>query len=103
MRQVALHLLHDADPPAGIRDAPAAAQLPREEETARGLRKLTRRERQVLRLLAAGQDTAAIATRLAISPTTVRNHVHHILSKLGVRTRLEAVVMAQRDGLLRDD
>jgi DNA-binding CsgD family transcriptional regulator len=54
--------------------------------------KLTSRERQILRLLAAGCDTAAIASRLYISATTVRNHVQHILAKLGVHDRLQAIL-----------
>jgi DNA-binding NarL/FixJ family response regulator len=54
---------------------------------------LTRREREVLRLLASGASTRAIASGLGISPATVRNHVHHILAKLGVHSRLEAVIL----------
>ncbi len=57
---------------------------------------LTPREREVLALLATGATTRSIAHRLSVSPATVRNHVHHILGKLGVHSRLEAVALALR-------
>ena len=53
--------------------------------------KLTPREDEILRLLARGTDTGGIAAELMISRTTVRNHIQHILHKLGVHSRLEAV------------
>ncbi|MFN3477213.1 MAG: LuxR C-terminal-related transcriptional regulator [Candidatus Methylomirabilales bacterium] len=61
---------------------------------------LTGRELEVLRLLASGVSTRAIAEKLFISPTTVRNHIHSILAKLGVHSRLEAVTLALRNGLI---
>jgi DNA-binding NarL/FixJ family response regulator len=61
---------------------------------------LTRREREVLRLLAAGSGTAASAKRLGVSRATIRNHVQSIFAKLGVHTRLEAVAQATRHRLL---
>ncbi|MFA9429873.1 response regulator [Egicoccus sp. AB-alg2] len=61
---------------------------------------LTPREREVLRLLAEGASTEDIAARLVISPHTVRNHVRHIIEKLGVHTKLEAVAVATREGLV---
>jgi len=61
---------------------------------------LTRRERDVLRLLAAGKTDRDIAEALFIGPRTVSWHVGAILSKLGVTTRREAAVKAQTDGLL---
>lgn len=61
---------------------------------------LTGREKQILRLLASGTSTKAIAEKLFISPGTVRNHINKILSKLGVHSRLEAVILAQRYGLI---
>ena len=57
---------------------------------------LTPRERDVLRLLTEGLDGATIAKRLFLSPATVRNHIQHILSKLGVHSRTEAVAMVLR-------
>ena len=55
---------------------------------------LTRREREILGLLAAGESTPAIARQLFISTATVRNHTQSILAKLGVHSRLAAVALA---------
>jgi DNA-binding CsgD family transcriptional regulator len=57
---------------------------------------LTARETEVLRLLAEGLSTRSVARVLGISPTTVRNHVGHILHKLGAHRRIEAVVAFER-------
>ncbi|MBI3456825.1 MAG: PAS domain S-box protein [Candidatus Rokubacteria bacterium] len=61
---------------------------------------LTRRELEILRLMAGGANTRAIAERLHVSPATVRNHVQNILGKLGVHSRLEAAAYANRHRLL---
>ena len=60
---------------------------------------LTPREREVLRPLASGASNRAIAQKLGISPATARNHVHHLLAKLHVQSRAEAVSLALRNGL----
>jgi DNA-binding CsgD family transcriptional regulator len=60
---------------------------------------LTRREHEVLILLAEGQTNQEIADALYLSQRTVANHIDHILSKLGVRTRTAAVAFAIRNGL----
>jgi PAS domain S-box-containing protein len=60
---------------------------------------LTRRELEVLRLVAGGANTRAVAERLHLSPATVRNHVQNIFGKLGVHSRLEAAAYATRHGL----
>ncbi len=59
---------------------------------------LTRREHEVLRLLSSGYSTQDIAGRLFISLATVRNHIHNILEKLDVHSKLEAVSLAFRQG-----
>lgn len=59
---------------------------------------LTPREIQTLRLLAQGASTSMICARLDIESTTVRTHVQHLLDKLGVHSRLEAVAFASRNG-----
>lgn len=59
-----------------------------------GLALLTPREREVLALMAEGLSTAIIAERLVISITTVRSHVHSIIDKLEVHSRLQAVLTA---------
>ena len=61
---------------------------------------LTSREKEVLRCLAEGLSTAAIAKKLFISPVTVRNHVQSILNKLDVHTKLAAVVFAYKHDLI---
>jgi DNA-binding NarL/FixJ family response regulator len=61
---------------------------------------LTAREREILRRLAEGLSTRAVAERLLISPITVRNHVASILAKLDVHTKLAAVAFAFRNGLV---
>ncbi len=62
--------------------------------------RLTRREHEVLVKLSEGLATEAIADELSISHVTVRNHVARILVKLGVHSRLAAVALALRNGLL---
>lgn len=61
---------------------------------------LTRREHEVLRLLARGLANGEIAAKLSISPITARNHVTNVIEKLRVHTRLQAVIAASRLGLL---
>jgi PAS domain S-box-containing protein len=56
--------------------------------------RLTRREAELLRLMASGATNRMLATRLHISPATVRNHTHNIFEKLGVHTRVAAVCYA---------
>ena len=60
----------------------------------------TPRELDVLRLLAEGHDTATLASRLNIAPHTVEWHVRHVIEKLGVHSKLQAVIAAARVGLI---
>jgi len=60
---------------------------------------LTRRELEILRLLACGLDPAEIARDLVITPKTVEKHIEHILLKLGVHSRAQAVALAFQDQL----
>jgi DNA-binding NarL/FixJ family response regulator len=64
---------------------------------------LTARELGVLRILAKGRSTGAIASELFLSIHTVRNHVSNVLTKLGAHSKLEAVAIATRDGIIRLD
>jgi PAS domain S-box-containing protein len=73
----------------------AAPAAPADEDAG-----LTRRELEVLRLMATGANTKVAAERLHVSPATVRNHVQNILGKLGVHSRLEAVAHATTRRLL---
>jgi PAS domain S-box-containing protein len=61
---------------------------------------LTARETEILRLMARGATTAAMAEELRVSRTTINNHVQHILHKLDAHTRLEAVRRAEHAGLI---
>lgn len=97
-----LHLFRD------VTDAHARRRMADEILTGRlrvpesippALQALTAREREVLCLLARGTRTRDIAAALFISPLTARNHVHHILRKLGTGSRAEAVSIALRGGL----
>jgi DNA-binding NarL/FixJ family response regulator len=61
---------------------------------------LTRREVEVLKNLAKGHTTRSIANQLNISSATVKNHIKHVLAKLGAHTRLEAIRHAETAGII---
>ena len=64
---------------------------------------LTSREQEVFRLIANGLSNAEIGQELFISDTTVKTHITHILQKLGLRDRVQAVVLAHQTGLFETD
>jgi DNA-binding NarL/FixJ family response regulator len=66
------------------------------------IHRLTERELEVLALVGGGLDNRMIAEKLCVSVTTVRSHVQHLLAKLGLHSRLEAAVFANRHELAAD-
>ncbi|MGH3925867.1 MAG: LuxR C-terminal-related transcriptional regulator [Pseudonocardiaceae bacterium] len=89
-----VHLLRQPTGAVARRTTVDRARTTRAATTAHDLHHLTAREGEVLDGLARGASTSALANALHVSPATARTHVHSLLAKLGVHTRLEAVAYA---------
>ncbi|MFF0647627.1 response regulator transcription factor [Streptomyces tendae] len=85
--------------PAGVR-TPSSAVPPATADDGH-LENLTRREADVLRLIAHGMTNAEISTELSVSESTVKSHVQHMFNKLELRNRVHAVIFAYEIGIVR--
>ncbi|WP_405652734.1 response regulator transcription factor [Streptomyces sp. RK9] len=87
-------------PAAARRSLQGLPQQGRSCGTGRRAADLTPRESEVIVLLAQGKSNAEVAEKLSVSLATVRSHVHHVLRKMGVSTRAQAVAIAYETGLM---
>ena len=95
-----LHLFREVRGTGGEVARTAFARARRPDSEAEFADPLTRRELQVLRLVAEGSTVDELAASLSISAFTARNHIANVQSKLGARSRLEMVLLGMRRGLV---
>jgi len=99
-RPLAIHLFRDITDTKRLLEMVQERLRPNGQTNGNGAMRLTRREVEILRLMALGANTKALAEQLHVSPATVRNHAQNIFSKLEVHSRLEAVAWANRHRLV---
>jgi two-component system, NarL family, nitrate/nitrite response regulator NarL len=98
-----VHVVQNGEVGKGLDRAAIERTIARALPTPHDPHLLTARETQVLAGLAEGASTKALAARMNVSPATARTHVHSVLAKLGVHTRLEAVAYAVAHRLVEID
>lgn len=84
----------------GCHESGQVSEQMRDNDAVAVVSQLTNREREILRLLAKGNNVEPMAQQLHISPTTVRNHIQRLMAKLDVHSRAEAVAYAHRNKLI---
>ena len=89
--------LHLQSPARSSKGYPASA---RRKTEARDLGRLTERETEVLRFLATGKSNSELAAHLFVGEGTIKTHVSNVLTKLGLRDRMQAVIFAYESGLI---
>ena len=93
-RSMTVHLFRDITATKALLDLVGKRLGPLASSNGDGAPLLTRRELEILQLMAAGANTKVLAERLHVSRATIRNHAQNIFAKLGVHSRLEAVAYA---------
>ena len=97
-RPVTVHLFRDITATKKLLEIVQERMAQAASTNGNGASGLTKREIEILRLMAAGANTKVLAERLHVSPATVRNHAQNIFAKLDVHSRLEAVAWANQHG-----
>lgn len=99
-RPMTVHLFRDITATKKLLEIVREKTAPAPSSNGNGAAGLTKREIEILRLMAAGANTKVLAERLNVSPATVRNHAQNIFAKLDVHSRLEAVAWANQHRLV---
>jgi len=99
-RPVAVHLFRDITATKKLLEIVQERMATAAPSNGNGASGLTKREIEILRLMAVGANTKVLAERLHVSPATVRNHAQNIFAKLDVHSRLEAVAWANQHRLV---
>lgn len=99
-RPVVVHLFRDVTATRKLLEIVQEHMVPAAPSNGNGASGLTKRESEILQLMATGANTKVLAERLHVSPATIRNHAQNIFAKLDVHSRLEAVAWANQHRLV---